>query len=56
MRCSGIVQVDYLDVIQTHDIEFGDLDQVRQQRHKHINCCCKHQLFRTLQALFSTAL
>ena len=22
------LQVDYLDVIQIHDIEFGDLDQV----------------------------
>ncbi len=22
------LQVDYIDVIQTHDIEFGDLDQV----------------------------
>jgi hypothetical protein len=23
------MQVDYIDVIQTHDIEFGDLDQVQ---------------------------
>ena len=23
------LQVDYIDLIQTHDIEFGDLDQVR---------------------------
>ena len=23
------LQVDYLDIIQIHDIEFGDLDQVR---------------------------
>jgi len=25
---AGLVQVSYIDLIQTHDIEFGDLDQV----------------------------
>ncbi len=25
MRC---MQVDYIDIIQTHDIEFGDIEQV----------------------------
>ena len=32
------LQVDYIDLIQTHDIEFGDLDQVVLQLSVQMNC------------------
>lgn len=30
---AALVQVSYIDLIQTHDIEFGDLEQVSSTLH-----------------------
>ena len=33
------LQIDYIDLIQTHDIEFGDLDQVELCSQQHVRVC-----------------